>query len=64
MTDPGTHTETEDHGWSIQIGNHAARSDSPTYGRSRKLMMKVLATQRNFVYGCGLIDAKAGDHGR
>ncbi len=60
MSQQGTHIEHEDMPWTISIGNHPARTESPTYVRSRKLMIKVLATQRNFVYGCGLVDDPAG----
>ena len=36
----GVHTEHEDMPWTIDVGDHAQRSDSPGYVRSRKLMIE------------------------
>lgn len=37
-----THEEHEDHAWTIAIGDHAARTETPVYNRSRKLMIKAV----------------------
>jgi hypothetical protein len=39
---PGTHQEHEDDPWTINIGDHAQRTDSPGYVRSRTLMNKLV----------------------
>lgn len=52
MTEP-THTEHEDHGWTIRIAGHPPRSDSPEYVKTRALMNRIVKTIPNFYYGCG-----------
>jgi hypothetical protein len=38
MSEPGEHTEHENHGWDIYIPDHPPRSDSPEYVKSRAKM--------------------------
>ncbi len=54
----GTHTEAEDHGWTINIGDHPKRADTPLYGRSRKHMITALGLAGpDFYFGGGLMTA-------
>jgi hypothetical protein len=46
-----SHTEHEDHPWTIQIPDHPKRTDSPTYVRSRKKMNKLAKALPEFLYG-------------
>ncbi len=39
----GTHTESEDHGWTIAIPDHVGRTDSPEYVKSRAKMNEIAA---------------------
>jgi hypothetical protein len=48
----GVHSEHDDHPWTIHIGGHPDRSSSPSYLRSRGLMIK-LAAQAQTLYGPG-----------
>lgn len=48
-----THLEKEDYAWVINVGDHAARKDSPGYGRSRKLMVAILKTLTKHFFGGG-----------
>ncbi len=36
-----THTQHEDHGWTVRIPNHPKRADSPEYKRSRNKMIEL-----------------------
>jgi len=47
----GTHVETEDHGWSVFIGDHPKRADTPLYGRSRKHMIAAVKTCQPWYFG-------------
>jgi len=38
----GVHTEHEDEPWTIDVGDHAQRTDSPGYTRSRQLMIELV----------------------
>jgi hypothetical protein len=40
----GSHTESEDHGWDINIPGHPPRADSPAYQDSRAMLHKIIAT--------------------
>ena len=42
MTNVGVHTEHEDQPWTIEVGDHPGRTDSPQYTRSRNLMIKLV----------------------
>ena len=53
-----THSETEDHAWTINVGDHPARVDSPEYVRSRKLMIKAVQLCQPWYFG----DAPYQDH--
>lgn len=46
-----THTEHEDNPWTINIGDHAERSDSPGYVRSRKLMIALVKLCQPWFFG-------------
>ncbi len=48
---PGEHVETEDHGWSVFIGDHAKRADTPLYGRSRKHMITAVQASQPWYFG-------------
>lgn len=39
----GTHTESEDHAWSITIPDHPARTESEGFRRSKEAAHKILA---------------------
>ena len=45
------HTETEDHGWTIEIGDHPGRTDSPLYKRSRECMVKAVQAVQPWFFG-------------
>lgn len=52
MTTPsGVHTEHEDAPWTIQIGNHPGRQDSPIYKRSRKTMIAAVQAAQPWFFG-------------
>lgn len=46
-----THTESEEHAWTINIGDHAARKDSPLYLRSRKAMITAVSATQPWFFG-------------
>ena len=50
MSEP-THTEHEDHGWTISIPDHPRRSDSPEYLKSRAKMNELAKGVDGFYYG-------------
>ncbi|GAC1365645.1 MAG: hypothetical protein NVSMB32_09340 [Actinomycetota bacterium] len=47
----GVHTETEDHPWTIEIGDHPQRADSPEYLRSRNLMIELVKLSQPWFFG-------------
>ena len=47
----GTHTEHEDDPWTINVGDHAQRTDSPEYVASRKQMVGIVQSVAGWVYG-------------
>lgn len=47
----GTHTEHEDDPWTIEIGDHPGRTDSPLYLRSRKAMIAAVKLVQPWFYG-------------
>jgi hypothetical protein len=53
-----THTEHEDHGWTVRLGDHAQRKDTLGYLRSRKLMVAILKTQPDHFLGAGMQQGK------
>lgn len=52
-TDPpaGSHTEHEDHPWTIQIPDHPTRTDPPEYVASRKAMNAMAKSVSDLFYG-------------
>jgi Family of unknown function (DUF6424) len=46
-----THLESEDHGWTIEVGNHPERKDSAAYSRSRKLMIRLVELSQPWYLG-------------
>jgi hypothetical protein len=49
----GTHTEHEDDPWTINIPDHAQRTDSPTFVLARSVAHKIMATLKTTPYGPG-----------
>ncbi len=49
-TEP-VHTESETHGWSIDVGDHATRTDSPEYVAARKKMIEIATGATGLIYG-------------
>ena len=47
----GTHTEHEDHPWSVEIPDHPPRADSPEYVQSRKTMNRIARETTGLLYG-------------
>ena len=45
------HPEHEDMPWTIDVGDHAQRTDSPGYVRSRKLMVELVKTCQPWSFG-------------
>lgn len=45
----GTHPRHEDFPWTIAVVDHPPRKDTPAYGRSRTLMIKLVATLPDWV---------------
>jgi Family of unknown function (DUF6424) len=48
---PGVHTEHEDEPWTIDIGDHPEREDSPGYRASRAAMVKIVAEAQPWFFG-------------
>lgn len=46
-----THLEHEDFAWTIAVGDHAQRTDTPVYRRSRKLMIAAVAQVQPWFLG-------------
>lgn len=40
----GTHTEHEDHGWTVDIPDHPARTESPGFRASKTTAHKIMAS--------------------
>lgn len=54
MTNPEpTHTETETHGWGINVPNHPTRADSPEYVAARNQMNQIAGQAAGMIYGQG-----------
>jgi hypothetical protein len=51
MTNVGVHTEHEDQPWTIEVGDHPGRTDSPQYTRSRNLMIKLVQQTQPWWFG-------------
>ena len=51
MTGNEVHREHEDHPWTINIGDHPGRTDSPQYVRSRTLMIKLVQQAQPWWFG-------------
>lgn len=51
MTQSGTHTEHEDEPWTIHVGDHPGRTDSPAYERSRTLMVALVQQCQPWWFG-------------
>jgi hypothetical protein len=47
----GVHQEHEDHPWTINVGDHEQRTDSPAYKLARKLMIKIVQELQPWFYG-------------
>lgn len=50
-TGAGVHTEHEDAPWTIDVGDHAQRTDSPEYTRSRTLMIELVKLSQPWFLG-------------
>ncbi len=53
VPDPGQHTETETHTWSVNVPDHAQRADSPDYIAAKKKMNEIAAQAPGLLYGTG-----------
>jgi hypothetical protein len=53
MTSQPTHTETETHTWSVNIPDHAQRTDSPEYVAAKNKMNEIAAQAEGLLYGPG-----------
>ena len=55
MTSPAQpeHTETETHGWSVNVPDHPTRADSPEYAAARTKMNEIAAQAAGLIYGPG-----------
>ena len=51
--DPGQHTETETHTWSVNVPDHPQRADSPEYIAAKKKMNEIAAQAPGLLYGTG-----------
>ena len=49
-TEP-VHSESETHGWTIDVGNHPTRTDSPEYVAARKKMIEIATGATGLIYG-------------
>lgn len=50
-TNGSTHTEHENDAWTINIGDHPGRADTPLYGRSRKHMISAVQDAQPWIFG-------------
>jgi len=46
-----THTESESDGWTVNIGDHPDRKDTPLYVRSRALMIAAVKSAQPWLFG-------------
>jgi hypothetical protein len=54
MTSPeSVHPESESYGWTIDVGNHPTRQDSPEYVAARSKMNQLAAQATGLIYGQG-----------
>jgi hypothetical protein len=54
QADDGTeHTETETHGWTIDVPDHPGRQDSPEYVAARRQMNEIAGQATGLIYGPG-----------
>jgi hypothetical protein len=54
MTNPEpVHSETETHGWGINVPNHPTRADSPEYVAARNKMNQIAGQAAGMIYGQG-----------
>lgn len=54
MTNPEpVHTESETHGWGINVPNHPTRADSPEYVAARNKMNEIAGQAAGMIYGQG-----------
>jgi hypothetical protein len=49
----GDHTETETHGWTIDVPDHPGRTDSPEYVAARRKMNEIAGQAAGLIYGPG-----------
>jgi len=49
-TEP-VHSESETHPWTIEVGNHPTRTDSPEYVAAKKQMNEIAAGSTGLIYG-------------
>ena len=47
------HTETETHGWTIDVPDHPTRQDSPEYVAARRQMNEIASQATGLIYGPG-----------
>lgn len=47
------HTETETHGWTIDVPDHPTRQDSPEYTAARRQMNEIASQATGLIYGPG-----------
>jgi hypothetical protein len=52
-SDPGQHTETETHTWSVNVPDHPQRADSPEYTAAKNKMNEIAAQAPGLIYGTG-----------
>ena len=45
------HTESETHTWTIDVGDHPTRTDSPEYVAAKKQMTEMAAGATGLIYG-------------
>src|SRR5215472_4752362 len=52
-TEQPVHTVTENHGWTVDVPDHATRQDSPEYTAARTKMNQIAAQAQGLIYGPG-----------
>lgn len=70
LSSQGVHTEHEDQPWTIDVGDHPQRTDSPGYRRSRALMVELVQASQPWFLGDppyqdhhgGGLWVRSGDH--
>ena len=53
QADGADHTETETHGWTIDVPDHPGRQDSPEYVTARRQMNQIASQATGLIYGPG-----------